>query len=109
MTRSGVVALMVLALLAAWTGEAGAQLATYEKSELVIETAKGPQRFTVEMAVTPEQKTQGLMFRTSLPSDAGMLFDYQLPQPVSMWMRNTLIPLDMLFIGADGRVVNVRE
>jgi uncharacterized protein len=66
-------------------------------------------RFSVEVATTPDQWTQGLMFRRSLPADAGMLFDFGEDRPVSMWMKNTLIPLDMLFIAVDGRVVGIAE
>jgi uncharacterized protein len=86
-----------------------AQLATFGKSELDIETASGKQHFNVEVAKTPEQMTQGLMYRRSMPADAGMLFEYDHPQPVAFWMKNTLIPLDMLFIGADGTVLDIHE
>jgi len=71
---------------------------------LVLKTDSGPHSFTVELAATPQEKALGLMYRRSLPANAGMLFLYDRPQPLTMWMRNTLISLDMVFIGADMRV-----
>ncbi|WP_347313300.1 DUF192 domain-containing protein [Defluviimonas sp. SAOS-178_SWC] len=64
----------------------------------------GQARFAVEIADDPGERANGLMFRKRLPASAGMLFIYEHPQPVSFWMKNTLIPLDMVFIGPDGRV-----
>ncbi len=85
-------------------------LETFQKSTLSIETAAGGKyRFDIELAETPAQQAQGLMFRPSMAADAGMLFIYNRVQPASFWMKNTLIPLDMLFIGPDGRVVNIHE
>ena len=65
--------------------------------------------FTVEMAVTPEQQETGLMFRREVPADRGMLFVWDEPHEVPMWMKNTLVPLDMVFIGADGKVIHIAE
>jgi uncharacterized membrane protein (UPF0127 family) len=76
---------------------------------LTIQTAREAHKFSIEIARTPEQLQYGLMFRTKLAADAGMLFVYERPQRISMWMKNTLIPLDMIFIGTDGRIVDIAE
>src|SRR5690242_17399949 len=70
----------------------------------VFHTAKGDYAFTLEVADTEAQRERGLMFRTELAPDAGMLFDYHQEQLAAFWMQNTLIPLDMIFVAADGTV-----
>ncbi|MFN3890260.1 MAG: DUF192 domain-containing protein [Beijerinckiaceae bacterium] len=76
---------------------------------LKIVTSSGEHSFQIEVARTDEQRARGLMFRRFMPQDRGMLFDFKAEQPVMMWMRNTYIPLDMIFIARDGRVINVAE
>ncbi len=76
-------------------------------NRLVLHTSKGDFAFNVEIADTEAERAKGLMFRTSLAPDAGMLFDYHREQQAAFWMQNTLIPLDMIFIGADGVVKTI--
>ena len=105
MIRALALAFAFLCLLAA----NAAALENFEKSVLSIETAKGFQEFEVELAITPAQQSQGLMYRRDMAPKAGMLFVYNRPQPLSFWMKNTFIPLDMIFIAADGRILNIRQ
>jgi uncharacterized membrane protein (UPF0127 family) len=72
-----------------------------------ILTSRGRVKFTVELAVTKAQQERGLMFRKSLAPDRGMLFPYNPPQRAAFWMKNTLIPLDILYIAPDGRVLSI--
>jgi len=80
------------------------------KEKLVIVSHGGTQHvFNVEMAVKPDQQIVGEMFRTKVPEDGGMLFDWSFPRESQMWMRNTLVPLDMVFINADGTIRSIAE
>ncbi len=80
-----------------------------ELQPLEIVTKSGVQVFSVELAKTDEERATGLMYRKELADGRGMLFDFTPEQPVSMWMKNTFISLDMIFIGADGRVLRIAE
>src|SRR6185437_6444927 len=92
--------LSLLAVLLLMAGPAAAQLQSFATSRLSIVSASGEHKFTVELATTPAQQEQGLMYRHSMAADAGMLFDFGHPTTTAFWMKNTLIPLDMLFVGA---------
>src|ERR1700681_4683684 len=96
------------AALAVWAfAGVGAEAASIQPLEIV--TKSGVQVFSVEMATTDQEKETGLMYRKELADGKGMLFDFSPAQEVSMWMKNTYIPLDMIFIRADGRILRIAE
>jgi len=78
--------------------------AKMQRDRLTLETAQGDVVIDIEVAETPEEKARGLMFRTSVPERTGMLFPYPKAHEITMWMRNTYVSLDMVFIRADGVV-----
>ena len=75
---------------------------------ITIDTKAGPHNFSVEVAADDESREKGLMYRTAMAPDAGMLFDFHTPQLVSFWMENTVLPLDMLFVRADGTIARIK-
>jgi uncharacterized membrane protein (UPF0127 family) len=80
------------------------------RQQIVIVTKTGQRHsFDVEVASTPAQQTTGEMFRKSIPPNGGMLFDWGTPRQSDMWMKNTLVPLDMVFIAADGTIDSIAE
>jgi uncharacterized protein len=94
---------MVLPILSAGRAPAA------QEGTLEIATKSGVRVFAVELAVTDEERAKGLMFRKELPEGRGMLFDFKREQPVSMWMQNTYVSLDMIFIRDDGRIARIAE
>ena len=106
--------LLLLAALPALARAQGSEptkpQAELPKEKLVIVSRDGTRHeFNVEMALTPEQQEVGEMFRTNIPPDTGMLFDWGAPRDSQMWMKNTLVPLDMVFISADGTIRAIAE
>jgi uncharacterized protein len=93
------------AAVAQWTGPQP-KLRT---SPLVLISASGEHRFVVELALADEEKTRGLMFRTEMAANEGMLFDFGRDAPVAMWMQNTILSLDMIFIRSNGTIARVAE
>ncbi len=98
-----------LLVVAASLGAGLAGALALERSRLVIVAPSGRHAFDVEIAATAADRERGLMFRRNLAPDAGMLFDYGAPTRVSMWMKNTYIPLDMLYVADDGRIIHIVE
>lgn len=114
LARTGLAAMLFVLPLAAcsdpFVDEAVA--ATPARREVVnvrIETDKRVHSYKAEVARTPEQQAQGLMYRKAMARDAGMIFPFPQPRMASFWMANTLLPLDIIFISPEGRVINVGE
>ena len=114
MTRRSALVTLAIGLLTLFAaavprdGLTQSALASFAQDELVIEGADGRRHsFQVELALEPRQQSQGLMYRKRMAADAGMLFIYQPTRPVAMWMQNTYIPLDMIFIQADGEISKI--
>jgi uncharacterized protein len=80
-----------------------------EIETLFVDTAAGPVRISVEIADDEAERNRGLMFRETLADGSGMLFDFPEPEHASFWMRNTPLSLDIIFIGTDGRILNIAE
>lgn len=90
-------------------GQSPCAEAQFVTPQVIFELADGDFAVNVEVARTPSEQAKGLMFRTELKADAGMIFIYQRDGDHSFWMKNTYLPLDMIFIGADGVVVGAVE
>jgi uncharacterized membrane protein (UPF0127 family) len=103
--RLAVAVMLVAVSLVASSPEAGSA----EQQILEIASKTGVHVFSVELAVTDEERSRGLMFRRSVPDSYGMLFDFKRDQEVTMWMRNTYVSLDMIFIQSDGRIRRIAE
>jgi uncharacterized membrane protein (UPF0127 family) len=103
--RTGAAALFVGLACLPLAGPASA--AKIEPLEIVARS--GVHVFQVELAITDDERARGLMFRKTLPEGTGMLFNFDSDQIVAMWMRNTYVPLDMIFIGSDGTIAHIAE
>lgn len=112
--RRCVLALLLLAgtlaaIPAAAADPAHEPLDHFPSSELTLDAGGRSYPFKVWMATTDAHREQGLMYVTKLPTDRGMLFVFEYPQVLNFWMKNTKIPLDLLFIAANGKVIRIAE
>ena len=100
--------LLVMSLLPP-AARASGSFDTQKLQAVTVVTQNGDQTFMIQCANTPSQRDRGLMFRKRLPDRQGMLFDFGRNQEIRMWMKNTLIPLDMIFIQSDGRIHRIEQ
>jgi len=101
--------LLAVVVAAVSLATAGWRTLAADGGSLKIISKTGVYVFSVELAVTDEERAKGLMFRREVPERYGMLFDFKRDQEVSMWMENTYVSLDMIFIRADGRIARIAE
>ncbi len=103
----GLVAFFFMSAFLGFGAVAGAQdAATYPLS---IRSGAVVHEFTVELAITQPERSKGLMFRRQMPADHGMLFDFETPRVITMWMRNTPLALDMVFADSDGVIIHIAK
>jgi uncharacterized membrane protein (UPF0127 family) len=112
MTRRALTAVLATLLLDAACAQSPrawqpAQLKEFARSTLTIQRSEGRDSFQIFIADTPARQAQGLMWIRDLPADYGMLFLLEAPRPMQMWMKNTYIPLDMVFFAPDGRILKI--
>jgi uncharacterized protein len=107
-SMSRFVAVLLLACCTIFGG-ATTPVAAFGQGTIDIVTGTGVHAFSVELATNDAERERGLMYRKELPEGHGMLFDFQTEQQVQFWMHDTYIPLDMIFIAADGRIVHIAE
>jgi uncharacterized protein len=104
---AALVCLTVVAPIPTVHAQAAARAATAKGEPLTIVTKSGPKRFDVEVMRDDAGRSRGLMFRRTMAPDHGMLFDFERDEPVTMWMKNTYLPLDMVFIRSDGTISRI--
>jgi len=107
--RSGALALLLATTAVQAADPPREPLERLPSAELAVESGGRSHRFTVWIAATEPRRNQGLMYVKSLPAARGMLFLFEAPQVATFWMKNTLIPLDLLFIAPDGRIIRIAE
>lgn len=100
---------LVGARVASGAAEGAPMVLPVDPAPLVVETASGERQFTIEVADDDRERSAGLMFRTDLDAAHGMLFVFENTRRVAFWMKNTPLPLDLVFVGEDGTVVSVME
>ncbi|HUC50943.1 MAG TPA: DUF192 domain-containing protein [Xanthobacteraceae bacterium] len=98
-----------LVLFVGWISGGLAPARAAGTATIEIVSGTGVHAFSVELATNDAERERGLMYRKSLPEGHGMLFDFGYPQPTAFWMHNTYIPLDIIFIAADGHIVRIAE
>lgn len=103
-------ATLVGSQMALFAEDGTAMVLETDPTALVVTSTAGAEiRFQIEVADTPFERRQGLMFRKNMPDDHGMLFEFGETRQIAMWMKNTYLPLDMVFIGADGKINAIRQ
>lgn len=100
---------VIFASYAAENGKQNAAMPVKLREPLTIVTEQGSYEFSVEVVSATEDMRRGLMFREEVPEKTGMLFDFGYTRRLSMWMKNTIVPLDMIFIRQDGEIVDIAE